>query len=360
MHQPHFTRWFQIIILVIVLSLPLASAGPLIHAQDTATSHVYTWREMGILVHYPAEWGQTSYANLPMLVSDPASLEAVATGQAPNVPAIGLLYYPQASDLNAEEFMTTIFPEATATPSVLHGQDAFTVNYIDETTGQAVKAISFESPVTRNPGIILGVAPNGDWTSFAPQFDNVVATLEFLGTDTEFEFADSEFEISVPSGWAMADNGQVLALASELSTAEAVVRGELDGLPGFVRTQLVVPSGLGLDVEAPTIAQDVLERFTGQAIEYPVNFMWAEDMPAVAAEFQFNELNFLMVTIVSGDIALLVGGAASAENWETYRAWTFGTLNMTIFNEQPAPANLDAILRGEADMSDGVFGMPLQ
>ncbi len=360
MHQPHFTRWLQVIVLLTLLILPFANVGPVAHAQDTASSQVYTWRELAILVHYPATWTQTSYTNLPMFVTDAAGVEAVAQGQAPNVPAVGLLYYPQAHDLNADEFIATMFPEQTVQPTLVQGEDAFAVEYVDEATGQAVYAISFESPVTRVPGIILGVAPDGDWASFAPEFNDVLANLEFLGTDADFDFAEGEAELRAPSNWAVADNGQVLAVASELTVAEAVVRGELDDLTGFVRAQIVVPSGLGLDIEAETIAQDVLERFVGTELENPVNFMWAEEMPAVAAEFQFGDLTFLMVAIVSGDNALLVGGAATAENWTTYRAWTQGALNMTIFNEQPAPANLDAILNGDADMGDGVFGMVLE
>ena len=360
MRQPQFTRWLHFILLFGLVVVPLAHAGQPVQAQTDTPHLTYTWREMGILMHYPATWSQTNYANLPMFVTSVEDVDAAEQGNAPNMPAVGLLYYPQARDLNADDFASTLFPESELIPSQVLGLDAFTVDYVDEDTHQTVHAVAFESPVTRVPGIVLGVAPAGEWTGFAPEFNALLNSLEFLGTTTDLSFVDGEVGFRVPSNWSAADNGQVLALAPELSTAEAVVRGELDGLPGFIRAQLVVPSGIGIDAASPTAAQEVLERFVGESLPNTINFMWAEEFPAVAAEFEFGDLNLLMVVVVDGNSALLIGGGASSANWEMYQAWVFGTLNMTVFNEQPAPANLDAILRGEVDTGDGVFGMALE
>lgn len=360
MRQSQFTRWLHLILLVGLVAVPFAGAEQPAVAQNDAPTNTYTWREMGVLMHYPTSWNQTNYAGLPMFVTDPAGVGAAEQGTASNVPALGLLYYPQARDLKAQDFARTLFPEIAQTSTQFLGIDSFTVDYVDEETNQNVHAVAFESPITRVPGIILGVTPVGEWDSFAPEFSTVLNSLEFLGTSADLSFTNGEVELRAPSSWAVAENGQVLALAPELNDAEAVVRGELDGSPGFIRAQIIVPTGIGVDSASPTAAQEVLEQFVGEELSNPINFMWAEEMPAMVAEFEFGELTLLMVVVIDGDTALLIGGGAPVSNWETYQAWVFGALNMTVFNEQPAPANLDAILRGEVDAGDGVFGMTLK
>lgn len=360
MRRHQLNRWLQFIILLGLVVVPLASTSQPTQAQDDEALHAYTWREMGLLMRYPASWVSTNYAGLPMLITDANAVAAAEQGESPAVPALGFLYYPQARDLNTSELLNTVFPDVETNASEVSGVNAISATYDDEETAQTIHILAFESPVTRDPGIILAVAPVGEWDNFAAEFNTVMASVEFLDTAAEMSFFDGEVQVNVSDNWQTASNGQVLGIAPNLDTAEAVVTGDISDLEGFLRAQIVVPSGLGVDADSPTAAQEVLERFVGQPLTTVHNFEWAEGVPAVATEFKFGNLTLLMVAVVDGDTALLIGGGAQANNWVRYQDWVFGMLNMTVFNEYPAPTNLDAILRGDAVEGDGIFGMNLE
>jgi hypothetical protein len=338
-------------VFVVLLILPLLLVGVPAHGQDSAQT--FTWRTAGMVLQYPSSWLVGEYEGTPVLVSSEEGLANATSGGAPGTLAFGFYNYPQTNVLSSREFLDALFPDVEADASIFAGTTSFNAEFTDEATGQTLRAIAFESPVTRNPHVLVAVAPQDEWGSVIPVMEGVLNSAQFLDGDAEFSFLETDVLFQYPREWTTDTNGQVFVAAPD--NPDAVVRGELDAAEVFIRAQVVAVAGIGIDPDSDDVAGQVLAAFVGRSLE-TIEFVWGEDLLATAAEFEFEGKNLLLVSVAVGDTAVLIGGGSTVETWSFNRQFILGALDMTRINEMTPPRDLTALLNSESD-SGAIFGM---
>ncbi|NDJ84461.1 MAG: hypothetical protein GYB66_01115 [Chloroflexi bacterium] len=352
-----------ILALSIALALPSSSN---VSAQDAAEVSVYTWRDAAMTLQYPAEWAVGSYAGNPLLATSGTALDNAGQGLAPGEPAITLLFYPQVKDQTPSELLETVFPNLEAPASEYElGAGAVRAEFADENTGQRFVAIAFISPATRDTQLLVAAAPTEMWADFEPSMERILDSVAFLSDTAELSFFDTSVVFEYDDAWQLQGDGQVVVVGNTSMTAERVLDGDFTDVGPFVRSQVLIPSGIGIEPEDPEAATNVLLRFLGipaENIEVLQVFEWAEGMPAASAWFEFSGLRMVMVAVVNGDTAMLIGGGAPIDQWANASAQILGALNLTRFAETPPVDNLTAIVTGEVIASDRsrVFGALVQ
>jgi hypothetical protein len=337
---------YGIIACFIISLLSLAAPARYLVAQDEPLMRTFTWRTAGLTINYPAEWQVGSYDEHPLLASTPDALTNANAGQFPGAPALAFLYYPQASDLTPAELLAVIFPGQTGEAWSLGGLSSVRAQFEDEATGQTVLAVAFKSPLLNRPHLLAAVAPTDQWGAFAPLIETMIASVRFLRETALLEFLGAKVSFYYPLEWEQVSNGQVLVAGPAQASNRAILRGDLQDAPPFVRAQLLAPAGIGVDLADPQAALKILESFTGQTLTDVQEFEWAEGLPAAAAALDFEGLTLLLVAVVDGDTALLIGGGAPSEQWAEAQPTILGVLNLTLFNDNPPGDDLDAALLG--------------
>ncbi len=342
-------RWF-LLILSLIFHLGM---GQMTYAQDTFGTKTFAWRGAGLIMQYPANWLQGEYEGHPLLVSTADALEKASDGEAPGAPALTFLHYPQTSAIAPVDLLRLIFPDQTTTAMVIGGLDAVSIQFEDAETGQTVWAAAFKSPLINQAHVIVAAAPNEAWVEFEPQLQTMIASIQFLAETTTLEFAGGVVTFNYPENWHAANNGQVVVVSEDEAKSEAILEGDLADAPPFIRAQLLVPSGIGIDPTADTAPRQILEVFTGQPLPIVTEFEWGDGLPAALTLIEIESVQWLLVVVVDGDNALLMGGGVAVEVWPTARVWIDGALHLTVYNEQIAPLTLENIIAG----NDGPFGM---
>jgi hypothetical protein len=258
------------------------------------------------------------------------------------------LFYPQARSLEPDQLMDVLFPDGETTDHWL-GNKAVQVEFTDDATGQFVRVIAFESPATQDSQLLVATAPPDMWDSFVPTLDTVLDNARFLQDTAELAFFDATVKFEYSHQWVQTNNGQVIIVAPTEDDANAIMEGNLENASPFVQSQLLVPSGVGVDPDSPTAAEDILIRFVGSTenIENIQHFDWAEEMPAASALFEFNGLQLVVVAVVNGDTALLISGGASLNEWPAVQRLIIGSINLTQFDEILPPSDLTQIITGQ-------------
>lgn len=341
--------WFLLILVLLFHS----GIGQTTHAQDSFTTKTFAWRGAGLIMQYPAHWLQGEYEGHPVLASTPDALEKAHNGEAPGAPALTFLHYPQAGVIAPADLLLLVFPNQTITPMVMGGLDGMSMQFEDAGTGQTIWAAAFKSPLVSQSHLVVAAAPTEAWAEFEPQLLTMVASIQFLAETASLEFAGGLITFNYPEAWHAASNGQVLVVSGDQAQSEAILEGNLTDAPPFIRAQLLVPSGIGVDPTDPQAPRQILELFTGQAPTDVAEFEWGDGLPAVLTLMEVEGINLLLVVVVDGDHALLMGGGAAVEAWPTARVWIDGSLHLTVYNEQIAPLTLENIIAGD----DGPFGM---
>ncbi len=332
-------------VLVIIILLVVSQTT----AQTDELNNIFTWRQAAMTLEYPAEWEVGQYADNPIIASDLSALTNANHGQAPGAPAITFLYYRQLRALPTTEFMNLLFPDVTTETSNL-GLNGLQTTFLHEETNQKIQVIVFESPATRSVQAIMATAPSEQWDNFRDTLVNILASVQFMPDTANLELFGTQVVFEYPDGWAEASNGQVIVAAPNQISADTILTGNLDESVPFVRSQLLEPSGIGIDPNDPNAAVEILLRFVGlplEEIEAIHRFEWATDIPAASARFEFNGLRLIMVAAINGNTAMLIGGGAPADTWEADQAIILGALNLTQFNEVAPPSNLTAIVTSE-------------
>jgi hypothetical protein len=352
------TKYFGLVVLGAWLFLIL-NPPTLVQSQTAGLTASYAWRSAGVVIYYPAEWHVGEYDDLPVLVSTADGLAKAANGEAPGVPALGLLSYPQTNDLTAEAMLQTLFPDQTG---LIQGRFAGTTSregeFTDTETNQHIKFIGFRSPVTNNTQVLMAIAPPEAWEGFQPIWEDILASAEFFDGDAHLAFEDGEVSFQYPTRWQKADNGQVMVAAPTVDIATRVVNGDLTIAAPFIRVQLLVPSGLGIDGSAEDSPVQILARFIGEPLPKNIHqFAWAEDVPAASVEFEFADLTLVLVAVVQDDVSLLIGGGAPTAQWPSARHAILSTINFSVFNEITPPTQLNAFIAGETPTEAGIFGV---
>lgn len=337
----------KLLLLFVAGFLLLPSTAPHIQAQADDTNHVFIWREAALAFEYPADWSFGFFEDHPVLTSTPSGMDLARTGQAPGEPAMTFLYYPQARALEPNELMAVIFPDVEMTEHWL-GNKAVYGEFADEANGQMVRVIAFESPATQDAQVIAATAPSEMWGSFVPALDTVLENARFLNDTAELSFFDVLVQFEYFDQWGQTNNGQVLVVAPTSEAATAIMNGDLENATPFVRAQLLVPSGVGVDPDSPTAAEDILIRFVGTTENLDMqHFDWSEEMPAAVATLEFNGLQLVVISVVNGDTALLMTGGASVEEWPVVRRLIIGSLNLTQFGEILPPPDLTQMITSQ-------------
>ncbi|MCI0709791.1 MAG: hypothetical protein L0154_06465, partial [Chloroflexi bacterium] len=280
-------------VFVVLLVLPLLLAGTPTSGQEAAQT--FTWRTAGMVLQYPSSWLVGEYEGTPLLVSSEEGLASATAGEAPGTLAFGFYNYPQTNTLSPLAFLDALFPDVAVETNTFAGTTSFNAEFTDEATGQTIHAIAFLSPVTRNPHVLVAVAPQDQWASARPVVESVLSTARFLGGSAVFSFLGTNLLFQYPREWSADSNGQVFVAAPANPTA--IRDGDLDAAEVFVRAQILAVEGIGIDPESENVAGQILEAFAGMPLE-TIDFTWGEDFPAVAAEFEFEDKMLLLVSVV--------------------------------------------------------------
>lgn len=346
-------RRYFLAMMIAVITLSIQS----IQAQETATTRTFTWRSAGLILQYPVDWQVGEYEGNSLLASTTEALENASDGDAPSAPTLTFLHYPQTGNITPPDLLKLAFPDRESNDISLGGVNGVVSQFEDETTTQTVRAIVFNSPLTKQAHLLVAVAPIETWASFEPILDAMLASVQFLGEVASLEFAGGKMSFNYPTAWRTATNGQVLVASVDQTSAAAILDGNLQATPPFIRAQLLIPSGIGVDPEAGDAPRQILETFTGQTLTEVREFEWGDGLPAAASSLEFEGLQLLLVAIVDGDSALLIGGGATIEAWPTTQVIIDGALNLSVYNEQAAPLELENLLQVEHGIEDGPFGM---
>ncbi|MBI5928885.1 MAG: hypothetical protein HY862_06230 [Chloroflexi bacterium] len=341
------------LILVMLFSLILGMNQP-VHAQDLTAMRTFAWRSAGLIMQYPADWVQGDYQGNPLLVSTADGLDKASKGDVPGVPALTFLHYPQVGTISPTDLLLLIFPDQTTSPMVVGGVSGIVAQFEDTATGQTVEAVAFKSPSINQAHLVVAVAPTETWAEFEPRLQVMLSSIQFLSETASLEFAGGTVAFDYPDDWHTAANGQVVVASSEQPKAEAILEGDLKDAPPFIRAQLLVPSGIGIDPADAQAPRQILESFTGQTLSNITEFEWGDGLPAALTQIEVEGISLLLVAVVNGDSALLMGGGATIEAWPTARVWIDGALNLTVYNEQIAPLTLEDFIAGD---TNGPFGM---
>lgn len=346
---------FMIAILALIL-LPLTySPDASADAQSENAKHIFTWREAAMTIEYPADWLVGAYEGHTVVTSDAVALEKATQGQAPGSPFITFLFYPQARTLNTRALLSAIFPGVDGSDYLLGTAKGLRAEFNDESTQQHLLAISFESPATRSKQVLVAGADSSQWGDFAAPLDEILATAKFMRGSALLEVFGTKTTFTYVTEWIQRSNGQILVAAPSEKTVEGILAGNIQQTEPFVRAQVLVPSGIGVDPEAPTAAQDILLNFLGQtpeAIDVLRNFEWAEGMPAASALLDYEGLRLLMIVVVQGDSALVIGGGAPIAQWAESQAAIVGALNLSKFNDVAPLTLLTPIVMGQLETSN--------
>lgn len=348
-----YKKLLMLLILFSSLVIPQAATRPAAFAQMSTETHTFAWRSAGLIMQYPVDWLDGEYQGHPLLVSSADGLEKASSGGVPNTPALTFLHYPQAGNISPTELLLLIFPNQTAAPLVIGGKDGVSAQFADEVTDQTIWVAGFESPLLNQAHLIVAGAPTETWAEFEPRLQTMILSVRFLGETASLEFAGGLVTFNYPEDWFTASNGQVVVASAEQSKATAILAGDLAQAPPFIRSQLLVPSGIGIDPTNAQAPRQILETFAGQTLTSVIEFEWGGGLPAALAQVELEGLNLLLLAVISGDHALLMGGGATTEDWPTARVWIDGALHMTVYNEQTAPRNLEDIIAGD----NSPFGM---
>jgi hypothetical protein len=379
-------RLFGLVMLILALTSSLV-ASPTAHvqAQDGSAgvptfNEFFTWREAPMSIGYPAGWQVGVYEVHPVLASTPSALTLAVEGQAPDAPALTFLYYQQTSAARLTEFVDILIPgveTTTVAPEIvfptLSGIDLTRINVdplraefqmvinpddsvvysfepdyderVDkEGDEQTVLMIAFEPPANRRPHMILAAAPTETWEAFRPTLDAMLASTQFYTEAAELDLLGAQVSFDYPSSWTSASTGQVFIAAPSQDEADAVLNGQLQGASAFLRAQVLAPEGIGIDAASPTASVEILQAFGGEAVTGIQNFDWAEDVPAASALFEFEGLQLLLIAAVDGETAMLMAAGAAPGRWTDYQEILLGGLNLTSFNENPPPLNLNELI----------------
>jgi hypothetical protein len=347
--------FFAVIIGLIIINLSGGTTG---QAQEAAATHTFTWRSAGLILQYPAGWQVGAYEGNPVLASTAEAMENASDGDAPGAPTLTFLHYPQTGNISPTDLLKLAFPERESENISIGGVNGIVSQFEDEATAQTVRAVVFNSPLTKQAHLLVAVAPSETWATFEPVLDAMLASVQFLGQVASLEFAGGIVLFNYPTGWQTAANGQVVVASADVTSATSILDGKLQDASPFIRAQLLIPSGIGVDPEVEDAPRQILETFTGQTLGDVREFEWGEDgLPAAASNLEFEGLQLLLVAIVDGDSALLIGGGSTIEAWATMQAIIDGALNLSVYNEQAAPLELENLLQVERGIEDGPFGM---
>ena len=338
----------RVCVVLLLLLLLLAS----VPASGQEAAQTFTWRTAGMVLQYPSSWLVGEYEGTPLLVSSEDGLVNATAGEAPGTLAFGFYNYPQTNALSPLAFLNALFPDVESEISTFAGTTSFNTEFSDEATGQTIHAIAFLSPVSRNPHVIVAIAPNEEWETVRPVVESVLSTAQFLNGSATFSFLGTDLLFQYPREWRADSNGQVFVVAPENPTG--ILNGDLDTAEVFVRAQILAVEGIGIDPESEDVAGQVLEAFAGMPLE-TIDFTWGEDFPAVAAEFEFEDKMLLLVSVVVDDTAVLLGGGSTAETWSFNRRFVLGALDLASINEITPPAKLTSLLNGDVD-EEAIFG----
>lgn len=336
-------------------------ASKRVMAQDQAeANHVYTWREAAMTLEYPADWLVGDYAGNGVIASTPDALEKATQGQAPGAPFLSFLFYPQARTLDVGTLLGVIFPGVEGANYQLGVARGLRAQWDDEANAQTLSLISFESPATRTRQILVAGADETQWGAFVPTLETVLSTVRFLRSTATLEIFGSKVGFRYNNQWVQSNNGQVMVVAPNERSAAGILAGNIDQNVPFVRAQLLIPSGVGVDPASDAAADEILVRFLGLApdnIEVFERFMWAEDMPAASAWFELDGVRLVMIAVVHEDTALVIGGGAPAESWARYQADVLGALDMATFKDIAPTRELTLIATGRLRTGDtGIIG----
>lgn len=349
-------RSILIVKLLLLFVVGFLLLPPTIHhseAQDDMSSQVFIWREAALALEYPADWHVGFFEDLPIVTNTASGLALASIGEAPGEPAMSFLFYPQAKNLGTRELMDVVFPEVEVTEHWL-GIDGLQAEFAHEETGQMVRIIAFKSPATQASQILVASAPQDIWEDFVPILDSMLNSIQFLNDTAELEFFDAIVKFEYFDEWVETNNGQVLIAAPTLDAANSILDGEIENASPFIQAQLLVPSGIGVDPDSETAAEDILLRFVGSPdrVDHLQRFDWAEGMPAASAFFEFNGLQLVIVVVVNGDTAMIVSGGATVNQWSEVQRMVIGSINLTQFGEATPPRDLTQIITGQLTDDD--------
>ncbi len=330
-----------------------------VQAQEPTDQHIFTWREAVMTVAYPADWHIGAYAGNPVLSSTESALAQAELGETPDDPAVTFLFYPAAKTLTPDELIAVIFPDIETAPYSFGGIDALRAEFMNGDETHVAHAIAFMSPATRNSQIILAVSSVDDWDSFEPTLDAMLNSAHFLNDTAELDFFGSTVTFEYFDGWVQQASGQVLVAAPDTASTNTILEGNLQTAAPFVRAQLLIPSGIGIDFANPDAATEILTRFIGSAADQVEmqRFEWAEDMPAASASLEFEGSQLVLVAALQEDTALLLVGGAPLDSWADNQAFILGAMNMTQFQDIPPTPNLTPIINRQAGDDAEIFGM---
>lgn len=331
--------------LLLMFFVPLMPSS----AQSSVpTTHIFTWRPAALSLEYPIEWQAGTYEDIAFLTSSADGYAKAVIGSAPEEPSLAFYYYPATATLEPNALLTILFP-SDAIPSAGSLGDVPTteIRFVDNATNQSILAIAFRSPATRHSAVIAAIAPTDKWDNFQPVLDAMLSSVQFYTQTAQLELFGTKALFEYSRAWVQATNGQVVVAAPTIVDAEAILTGNLNA--PFIRAQLLTPSGIGVDADDPSAAETILLRFAGlpeDKIEILTRFEWAEGMPAAAAWLELNGVRLALVAVINDDTALLIGGGAPAEQWDSVRAQVLTGLNLTFFVETPSDHDLTRLILG--------------